>query len=305
MGWLILWILLVAAWLKMATWTSLLNRVRPWRTLQPPWQRYQRLLVRLEHLKTGFQLLNWFFTVVTISLMGYFVSKDEGLLVGIILSIVVAAVVMSLSYVEALQLLLLRLTLSVQGAHGTKLGFLVSFLRFCTSLGKLFYPDYPYWYDEKEMAAFVEFHHRRYKHTESDSEKQLVSLMKVDERKIGQLMVGLKDALLIKGDETIGPIVLKELHDSKYSVFGVYEEKRAHLVGILEQGVALSHASRNVKVSSLMDEHILYLAPDTSFKEALGTFMETNTTLAAIVDESSKPIGVIYLRDILGKLFGE
>jgi len=305
MGWFILWVVLVLLWLKVSLWASLLTRVRPWRLFPEALQPYQRLIVRLEQLKTGFLFLNWLLTVIVVTMTGFFVGRDDGLLVALIVAIVVTGVVLACSFVTALQQLTLRLTRAVQGHWGTHLRFLLLIVKVCKGVGDFLFPEAPLWYDEREMASFVEYHQRRYKQVDKETGKQLVSMAKIDEHKIGPLSVSLKDALLVKSDDTIGPILLKELHDSPYSAFGVYEEKRAHLVGILEQGVALSHAAHSTKVKSLMDEHIVYLTPDTSFKDALHTFMETNTTLAAIVDENSKPISVLYLRDIMRRLFGE
>ena len=305
MGWFILWLVLLLLWLKVSLWVALLNRVRPWRPFPEPFQPYQRLIVKLEQQKTGFLFLHWLLTVVVVAMTGFFVGRDDGLLIGLVVAIVITGIILACSFISSLQQLVLKLTQSVQRRWGTKLGFFFSIIRFCKMIGDFLFPEAPLWYDEREMASFVEYHQRRYKQVDKDAGKHLVSMAKIDERKIGSLAVTIKDALLVKSDDAVGPILLKELHDSPYSAFGVYEEKRAHLVGILDQGVALSHAAHGAKVASLMDEHIVYLTPDTSFRDALRTFMETNTSLAAVVDENSKPIGVLYLRDIMSRLFGE
>jgi len=84
----------------------------------------------------------------------------------------------------------------------------------------------------------------------------------------------------------------------------VYGKRRSKPVGILDQGVAVSHASQSTKVADVMEERIVYLPHDATIAKALQTFIETSSPISVIIDDEQQPIGVLYIQDILRDLFG-
>jgi CBS domain containing-hemolysin-like protein len=262
--------------------------------------------VHLESLRVGFGALSWLFGLLAVGFIAILFSRifTPSTLVGLLAALVLLLVAITLSRWVSWQLFLLRITSGLQRRYARQLNFLPRTVEIAGKVVAPFLSIRPIWHSKQELLNLLAYHQKKFKVLSTGEQQQLSSLLSVETRTVDEMSMPIRKALLISSEDTIGPLLLQDLHENPYSAFLVYEGKRTNIVGVLEQGVALSHAKRSTKVASLMNERVIHLPIGTTYLETLQTFIGTTAALAIIVDEDNKPISVIYLRDILIQLFG-
>ncbi len=104
--------------------------------------------------------------------------------------------------------------------------------------------------------------------------------------------------------ETLGPIVLSELHKTKHSYFPVYENKMTNIVGIL--GItSLVQSRATVRVEDVMDQSIHYVHEEQYLNEVLQAIIKTAQEMFLVINSDQEYVGVITAREVLKSLVGE
>lgn len=294
-------ILLAVIWLSVAAVHHALRQRQPWQLLRGDRKRVQ-LIRGLEGVRHGLTALYWLLSVVALVELVLFLQKQalHPLLLVVVVAAAVAEIVARTSFVQT-QVLFLVYTVSVK--YGKYLGFVASFLRLLEAGAKKILHDLPVYRDTEELSHLVQHHHYVHKILDKTKEKQVETLLEVDSKTIQSRIIPLKEVQMVKAEDTMGPMVLTELHDSPYGSFPVYSKRRAKIVGVLDQGVAVSHASNNAKVSSIMEERVVHLPHNATIATALQTFIETSSPISVIIDDEKEPVGILYIQDILRDLF--
>ena len=107
----------------------------------------------------------------------------------------------------------------------------------------------------------------------------------------------------VKTDDTIGPALLSELHDSGHSRFLVYNGKPDNLVGILYFKDIVGKKEGG-KVADAMQHGVLYLHEEQTLHEALQAVLKTHHHLFVVVNSFEEYVGIITLEDILEQVIG-
>lgn len=104
--------------------------------------------------------------------------------------------------------------------------------------------------------------------------------------------------------DTIGPVLMGELHDSGYSRFPVYEGKKDNIVGMLYLH-DLVMAKRSGTVQSIMREKVTYVHEDFTLHQTLQAFIKTKQHLFVVVNSFEEYVGIITIEDVLEKVIGK
>lgn len=108
----------------------------------------------------------------------------------------------------------------------------------------------------------------------------------------------------VSSNETLGPIVLSELHKSKHSYFPVYEGKPSNIVGILSI-VGLTNSRATVGVENVMSQSIYYVHEEQSLNDVLQVMIKTSQELFIVINSDKEYVGIITAREVLKTLVGE
>lgn len=108
----------------------------------------------------------------------------------------------------------------------------------------------------------------------------------------------------ISANETLGPIVLSELHKSEHSYFPVYENKISNIVGILNIA-SLTNSRITLKVNEIMSQSLYYVHEEQYLSEALQVIIKTSQEILIVINSNQDYVGIITAREILKKLVGE
>ncbi len=108
----------------------------------------------------------------------------------------------------------------------------------------------------------------------------------------------------VRADETVGPVLLAELHDSGFSRFPVYEDDPNEIIGILHLR-DLVRKNRSGKIRSYMKQDVCFVHEQQSLRRGLDAILKTHQQLFVVVNSFEEYIGVVSIEDILEQVIGE
>ncbi|MGB4759563.1 MAG: CBS domain-containing protein [Candidatus Saccharimonadales bacterium] len=176
------------------------------------------------------------------------------------------------------------------------------------------------------LAAFVRKHRPLHVHTGLYEKEDLVELLEQQkhqadskisageiamlqhaltfgDKRVRDVLVPRRAVRLVSGDETIGPLLMDELHKSGYSRFPVYGEKQESIVGTLYMRDML-HAKQGGKVASVARSDVFYVNEEFTLYQALQAFLKTKHHLFVVVNSFEEFVGIITIEDILEQVIG-
>ena len=131
----------------------------------------------------------------------------------------------------------------------------------------------------------------------------LVHALTFGEKSVYDSMVPRKKVRSISTDETISPVVIRELHESGYSRFPVFEGKPDNIVGTLYlRDVTNLKAIGQVK--DVMDPAVYYVHEEYPLEQALHAFLKTKHHVFIVVNKFEEFVGIITIEDILEQILG-
>ncbi len=102
--------------------------------------------------------------------------------------------------------------------------------------------------------------------------------------------------------DTIGPVLIDELHKNGQGYMLVRESAKGDFVGLL--AFKRLNLKSTGQVKNVMDKEIYYLHADDSLAQALHAFFTTNCPLFVVVDSAGDYVGIITIDIILRQLLG-
>lgn len=120
---------------------------------------------------------------------------------------------------------------------------------------------------------------------------------------IRDVMVPRRVVKVVNVNETIGPVLINELHESGHSRFPVYDGKKDNIVGAiyLRDLVGLK-AEGSVK--DAMKKKVYYVHEEQSLYDALQAILKTHHHLFIVVNNFEEFVGVIGLEDVMEQIIG-
>lgn len=125
-----------------------------------------------------------------------------------------------------------------------------------------------------------------------------------DDRQAADVVVPWGQIKMVKTDDHIGPVLLKELHDSGQTSFLVYNGTPKDIVGTLFLRDAV-HAKAGGQVSTIMHANVCYVHEDFTLRQVLEAFVRTSQFMVVVVNAFEEGVGVITLQHLLSELAGD
>jgi CBS domain containing-hemolysin-like protein len=113
-----------------------------------------------------------------------------------------------------------------------------------------------------------------------------------------------KKALIVSADDTIGPILLDQLHKSGQNFFLVYKDKKEDIIGSLSLADAVA-AKQDGRVFDLIRGDLTFVNEDFTLRQVFTAFQKTNQHVAVVVNKFEEFVGVITLEGLMKELVGE
>lgn len=124
------------------------------------------------------------------------------------------------------------------------------------------------------------------------------------DKSLGSIMTPLRKAKTLSAADTIGPIMLDELHATGHTHFPVYQDDKKHIIGVV--GLSdLIKAKTGGSIKSAMRGLVYYLHEEDSLGEALAILGKTKQPLFVVVNSNEAIVGVVSLTDLLSSAQGQ
>jgi CBS domain containing-hemolysin-like protein len=108
----------------------------------------------------------------------------------------------------------------------------------------------------------------------------------------------------VNADDSLGPILMDELHKSGHSRFPVYAGKTDNIVGTLYLR-DLVHAKAGGTAKEVMKPGVAYVHEEQSLYDALQAILRTHRQLFVVVNSFEEYVGIITIEDILETILGK
>lgn len=126
------------------------------------------------------------------------------------------------------------------------------------------------------------------------------SALKFDDHKVRDVLRPRRKIHKVAPSDTVGPVLLDELHKGDLAVFPVLAGKE--VVGLLHlKDVGLKNVGR---VRDFIDEQVCFVHEDDNLSLALSTFSEAKAPLLVVINNFEEYVGVVTVEDALKPLLG-
>lgn len=130
------------------------------------------------------------------------------------------------------------------------------------------------------------------------------SALTFSDKLIRDVMTPKRVVKTVKAEDTIGPLLLDELHKSGFSRFPVTGEKDSDIIGTLYlRDLVRTKAGGSVKSS--MKKSVYYVNEEKPLQHALQAFLKTKHHLFIVVNSFEEVVGIITIEDVLEQVLGK
>jgi CBS domain containing-hemolysin-like protein len=137
----------------------------------------------------------------------------------------------------------------------------------------------------------------------SEEELEIVRrALTFDEHRVIDILIPRKRVKSVLADDTIGPVLIDELHTSGQDYVLVREDPKSDPIGIL--AVRQLGLKSSGKVRSLMSDTIYYLHEQDDLATALHAFFKTNCPMFAVVNSFEEYTGIVTIEGVMRQLMG-
>lgn len=123
------------------------------------------------------------------------------------------------------------------------------------------------------------------------------------EKKVSDHMIPSRAVHFVKNDDSIGPILLNELHESGFSRFPVRDEDNK-IVGTLYLRELVEKQKTFGIVGNVMDTNVYYVNASSPLEHVFRAFMSTKHHLFIVVNEFEEVVGIITIEDVIEQVLG-
>lgn len=124
------------------------------------------------------------------------------------------------------------------------------------------------------------------------------------DKSVEDVLIPRRVVKLASADDTVGPILMAELHESGFSRFPVYEGKKDNLVGTLYLKDLIS-AKAGGHIRHVMRSDLAYVHEEQSLVDVLAAILKTRRQQFIVVNSFEEFVGIITIEDVLEQLIGQ
>ena len=132
----------------------------------------------------------------------------------------------------------------------------------------------------------------------------LLSLLKNREAPISKYLVPLEDTKVVSVEESMGPILLDELHQTGQEYFPVREKKKKNIIGTVHLANIMNQAEGG-KIKDIFNEQLFYINQNCHLSDVIDAFIKTKNHVYLTIDSKQKITGTISLETAIKALLGD
>lgn len=137
----------------------------------------------------------------------------------------------------------------------------------------------------------------------TEEEIDIISrVLKFEDYTVGSIMVPRSEIKVVLADDTIGPILIDELHQTGQDFALVRASRKGEFIGSLAFHQLTLESTG--KVGDTMQDVVYYVHEADSLSRALHAFFTTNHPVFVVVNSSEEYVGVLTINSLLKQLLG-
>jgi CBS domain containing-hemolysin-like protein len=158
-------------------------------------------------------------------------------------------------------------------------------------------------FEREDLLELIERQQSQTDNRLSNEELEIIKrALSFEDYKVGDIMTSRKRVKTVLADDTVGPILIDEVHKSGQDFALVRASQKGEFIGSLATTqLNLKSAGR---VHDIMLDKIYYLHEEDSLRQALHAFFVTNHALFVVVNSAEDYVGVLTITDVLKQLMG-
>ena len=158
-------------------------------------------------------------------------------------------------------------------------------------------------YERDDLVHLIENQQQQHDSRFTDEELEIAKrALRFGDHTVNDVLTPKKSVKTVLADDTVGPVLIDELHKNGQNYVLVRESKKGDFVGTLNYKLLGLHSSGKVK--DYCNPAIYYLHEDDSLNQALHTFFITNRPVFVVVDNAEEYVGIVTIDSILRQLLG-
>jgi CBS domain containing-hemolysin-like protein len=164
-------------------------------------------------------------------------------------------------------------------------------------------PDHTRLYERDDLIRLLERQRNQEDSRFTDEELEIaIRALSFDDHLVADVMTPRRRIKTVKPGDTVGPVLIDELHKNGQEQVLVRETSKGPFIGSLRLS-QLGIRSEG-KVGDLMTPTVYYVHENDTLGEALHAFFATNHPVFVVVNSSEEYVGVISAEDIIRQLVG-
>jgi CBS domain containing-hemolysin-like protein len=128
------------------------------------------------------------------------------------------------------------------------------------------------------------------------------------DKSVGKIMTPLSKVKLVGANDTVGPLLMDELHKTGFSSFPVVKDTaksaKMEIIGTLYLNDLIGYDGGG-KVKDLATNKADFINEDDNLRQVLGAFLKTHHHLLIVINSFEEVVGVISLEDVLEQILGK
>lgn len=122
---------------------------------------------------------------------------------------------------------------------------------------------------------------------------------------VGSIMTPRRMVKVVPDTETIGPLLMDELHKSGHTRFPVWSVESEQVIGILYLHDLTNVTHGGLVTNTMRAKDVNYIHEEQHLREALAAFLRTRQQLFIVVNSFEEYVGVLSLEDVLEQVIGK
>lgn len=160
-------------------------------------------------------------------------------------------------------------------------------------------------YQKEDLLSLLNKQKTQHDNRITDNELRIAAnALTFGDKTVRDIMTPRRVVKTVSATDTVGPLLMNELHNSGHSRFPVYQDKPDNVVGILYVRDLVA-AKAGGRVRDLMSSKLYYVHEEQSLNGVLQAFLRTKHHLFIVVNSFEEVVGIVTIEDVLEQIIGK
>lgn len=164
-------------------------------------------------------------------------------------------------------------------------------------------------YEKKDLLEFISSQGKQPDNRIDNTDLRIAAgAMSFGDKLVGSIMTPRRQVKFVTASDSIGPLLMDELHKSGHSRFPVVKDSAKaaspQIVGTLYLNDLIGHDGSG-KIKDLARKDVFYVNESSNLRQALAAFLKTHHHLLIVVNDFEEIAGVLSIEDVLEQIIGK